>query len=137
MKIGRLFIAGVAITIFDAIIGGITCGGIFNWVYKLEPTNLWKPMDGPPGVMVYVGMLVLNLVFVFVYALFLKGIPGKNKLVKGVVFGLCVWAIGILPGMFATHTFMTVATTVVIYWTILGLVQTPLKGLILAAIYGE
>jgi hypothetical protein len=32
---------------------------------------------------------------------------------------------------------MTVATTVVVYWTILGLIQIPLEGLIIAAIYGE
>ena len=32
---------------------------------------------------------------------------------------------------------MTVATTVVVYWTILGLVQIPLKGLIIALIYGQ
>jgi len=137
MKLGRIVIAGVVLTVFDAVIGGIACGGLFNWVYKLEPTNVWKPMDGPPGMMVFVGFLILNLIFTFIYSLLFKGIPGKNRLIKGVVFGLCVWAIGMLPGMFATYTFMTVATTVVIYWTVLGLIQTPLKGLIVAAIYGE
>jgi len=87
--------------------------------------------------MFFIGALALNIIFVVVYALFCKGIPGKNKLVKGLVFGLCVFAVGTLPGMVATYSFMTVATTVVVYWTIMSLVQTPLKGLILAAIYGE
>lgn len=137
MKIGRILIAGVVVTVFNAIFGGITCGALFNWVYELEPTNIWKPMEGPPGAMFYIGSFILHIVLVFVYALVNKGIPGRNKLYKGFVFGLCVWAVGILPGMFSTYSFMTVATTVVIYWAISGLIQMPLQGVIIAAIYGE
>ncbi len=137
MKIGKILIAGVAVTIFNAIVGGVTCGCVFNWVYKLEPTNIWKPMEGGPGAMFMIGNLVLSIILSFVYALINKGIPGGNKLMKGVVFGLCVWAVGMLPGMFATYAFMTVAATVVIYWTILGLIKAPLEGMIIAAIYGE
>jgi hypothetical protein len=136
MKMGKSIIATVVITVCNAIIGAITCGGIFNWVYKLEPINVWKPMEAP-GVIYYIGTVLLNLLFVLVYATLYKGIPGKNKLVKGLVFGLCVWAVGILPGMFATYIFMTVAPTVLLYWTILALIQDPLRGLITAAIYGE
>jgi len=137
MKIGKILIAAAAISVFGIIFGGITCGWLFNWVYKLEPTNVWKPMDGPPGLAFQVGGFLLNVILVIVYALLRKGIPGKNKLSKGFVFGLCVWAVGMLPGMFSTYSFMTVAVGVVIYWTILGLVEMPIKGLIIAAIYGE
>ncbi|MFA5164207.1 MAG: hypothetical protein WC481_01415 [Candidatus Omnitrophota bacterium] len=137
MKIVRILIAAIALSIFGLIIGAVTCGGVFNWVYKLEPTNVWKPMDGPPGMVYHVAGFILNVILAAVYALFRKGLPGKNRLVKGLVFGLCVWAVGMLPGMFATYYFMTVATEVVIYWTILGLVEYPIMGLIIAAIYGE
>lgn len=136
MKTGKIIIATVVISIFNAIVGAVTCGGIFNWVYKIEPVNVWKPMEAP-GVAYYIGAILLNFLFVVVYAMLRKGLPGKNKLVKGLIFGLCVWAVGILPGMFATYMFMTVAPTVILYLTIMGLVQDPLKGLITAAIYGE
>lgn len=138
MKIRKIFIAGVAVTIFNVIVGMATCGGVFNWVYKLEPVNVWKPMgDSGPGIIFMAGSLLLSIVLSFVYALINKGIPGNNKFVKGLVFGVCVWAVGMLPGMFATYTFMNVATTVVIYWTVLGSIKTPLEGMIIAAIYGE
>jgi hypothetical protein len=137
MKIGKILIAALALSLFGAIFGGVTCGWLFNWVYKLEPTNVWKPMDGPPGLMFQIGGFLLNIVLAAVYALLQKGIPGKNKLTKGLVFGLCVWAVGMLPGMFSTYSFMTVATGAVIYWTILGLVEMPVKGLIIAVIYGK
>ena len=137
MKIGRIVIAGVVPTVLDAVVGAVTCGGVFNWVYQLEPTDVWKSMDAPPGPMVFVGILAINVILAVVYALLQKGIPGGNKAVKGLVFGLCVWAVGMLPGMFSTYAFMTVATTVVVYWTILGLIHIPLEGLIIALIYGR
>ncbi len=136
MKIGKMLIAGVVVTIFNMILGGLTCGWLFSWVYKLEPTNVWKPMTCP-GTMFIIGTLILNTILAFVYALINKGLSGKNRFAKGFVFGLCVWAVGMLPGMFATYSFMTVATTVVVYWTILGLIKSPLEGMIIAAIYGD
>ncbi|MDY6914524.1 MAG: hypothetical protein SVT52_08730 [Planctomycetota bacterium] len=137
MKIWKPLVAGLIVQVFNAIVGSVTCGGVFNWVYRLEPTNVWKPMDGPPGVTFYVGFLVLHIVLAFVYVLLKKGIPGPNRVIKGLVFGLCIWAVGTLPGMFATYLFMTVATQVVIYWTIMGLILSPIKGVIIAAICGK
>ncbi|MHC4260408.1 MAG: hypothetical protein ACYSTF_08390 [Planctomycetota bacterium] len=137
MKKWRVLIAAVVVTIFDTVVGGVTCGWLFKWVYELEPTNVWKSMGDAPSVTFYIGALVLNILFVLVYAMLAKGIPGKNRLLKGLLYGLCVWVVGILPGMFATYSFMTVATMVVIYWAISALIFTPLKGLIIAVIYGE
>jgi hypothetical protein len=137
MKIGKILIAALVVSLVSAIFAGVTCGWLFNWVYKLEPTNIWKPMDGPPGLGFYIGSFLLNAILAAVYVLLRKGIPGKNKFVKGLVFGLCVWAVGMLPGMFSTYAFMTVATGVIIYWALIGLVEIPIKGVIIAAIYGE
>jgi len=137
MKRGKILIAALAVSLFGAIFSGVTCGWLFNWVYKLEPTNVWKPMDGPPGLVFYIGGFLLNIVLAVVYSLLQKGVPGESKLTKGIIFGLCVWAVGILPGMFSTYSFMTMAAGAVIYWTILGLVEMPIKGLIIAVIYGE
>jgi hypothetical protein len=136
MKILRIVIAGAVVTVLKSLIGGLTCGWLFNWVYEVEPTAIWRQMDAPP-IGYLIASLALNILLVLVYALLAKGIPGKNKLVKGLVFGLCVWAVGILPGMLSTYMFMTVSATVVIYWTISGLVVTPLMGMIIAAIYKE
>lgn len=137
MKVGKIIIAGIVTSIVGSIIAMVTCGGFMNWVYALEPTNVWKPMDGPPSAWFYVGTLGINVILAFVYALLRKGIPGKNKIVKGIVFGLCVWAVGIVPGMWATYFFMTVNPAVVLYWLILDVIVLPIKGSIIATIYGE
>jgi len=83
------------------------------------------------------GIFFVDAIFVWVYALINKGIPGKNRFMKGLLYGLLVVLVGLIPGMISTYQYMTVATTVVIYWTTWGLVVSPLKGLITAAIYGE
>lgn len=137
MKVGKVVIAGAAVTIVNAVIGMVTCGGVFNWVYKLEPANVWRPMSGGPGAMFMLASFVVSTILALVYALINKGIPGRTTWKKGIVFGLCVWAVGMLPGMLATYAFMTVATPVVIYWTMLGLLKSPLEGMVIAAIYGE
>jgi hypothetical protein len=137
MKTVRVLTAGVVVTVFNTIVSAVTCGGVFNWVYKLEPTNVWRPMQGAPGAKFMFASLVLGIILAYVYALIQKGVPGGNKFMKGLVFGLCVWAVGTLPGMLVTHRFMIVARTFVIYWTIHALIKIPLDGLIIATIYGE
>ena len=137
MKIGKIIVAGIAVFVFNAVVGMVTCGGLFNWVYKIEPTTVWKPMSGPPGMGFMIGSFILAVIMVLVYAILRKGIPGNNQLAKGIVFGLCVWAVGILPGMFATYAFMNIARQWIVYMTIHGLIFTPVKGIIIASIYGE
>jgi len=137
MKKRKILVAGVAAGIVSSVFGAITCGGFFNWIYKIEPTNVWKPMDGAPGWDVHLGFLVLYIILAVVYAVLQKGIPGNGAFAKGSVFGVCMWAAGMLPGMFATYAFMTVAPTVIVYWTISGLISSIMTGVVIAKIYGE
>jgi len=137
MKIGKILIASIAVFVFNVIVGMVTCGWLFNWTYKLEPTTAWKPMSGPPGIGFMIGSFILGAILVSVYAIFRKGIPGNNSLARGFVFGICIWAVSTLPGMFATYAFMNVAAGWIIYMTIHGLIFIPVKGIIIASIYGE
>ncbi|MFH1691168.1 MAG: hypothetical protein ABIC68_01150 [Candidatus Omnitrophota bacterium] len=136
-KTGKVLLAALAVSVFHMVFGALTCGWLFSWVYTIEPVNIWRHMDGPPGPGFMLGTFLFNIIFVIVYVVLKKGVPGKTKLIKGLVFGLCVWAVGILPGMFVTAYFMTVAPVVVVYWILIGLIETPLKGLIAALVYGE
>lgn len=135
MKAVKILVATIVVTVLSTAVGCVTCGWLFNWVYEIEPTNVWKlkAMEAPP-MWFFASGLILNLLFVLVYAMLSKGIPGKSRTARGLLFGLCVWAVGTLPGMVATYALMTVATTVVVYWTIIGLIDYCLKGFIVALI---
>lgn len=137
MKIKRIILAIIAVAVFNFIVGMLTCGGAFSWVYKIEPTNVWKPVTSFSIPLMLATIFFIDTLFVCVYAVISKGVPGANKFTKGLLYGLLVFLVGLVPGMISTYLYMTVATTVVVYWTIWGLIVSPLKGLITAAIYGE
>ncbi|MEW5767813.1 MAG: hypothetical protein AB1797_09340 [bacterium] len=145
MRIGRILMAGLVVTIVGAVLGGLTCGWLFNWVYQLEPTNVWRGEEeitrGAFFLWLNLGNLILSIFLAFGYGLFFQGIPGSGRLTKGLTYGSYLWfypLAGRHPAgnVFYPHMFMTVATGVVIYWTIMGLVDYLIKGAIIALIYG-
>lgn len=137
MNIKKLILAVLLVTIFNILFGMLTCGSTFSWVYKLEPTSVWKPIESFSLPLMILSTFVIDFIFVLAYAIIKSGVPGKNKYVKGLLFGLLVWSVGMFPGMIMTYLYQSIATTVVIYWTIWGLIVSPLKGLIAATVYGE
>ena len=133
MKLSKLLIATLAVFVFSFVIGMVTCGGVFNWVYQIEPTVVWKKEMSFP--LLIIGEIFVSLLFVLVYAFINKGIEQENKFKKGLLYGFILYAISSIPGIIATYTFMNVSSIVILYWTIWGLIVYPLKGLIIAAIY--
>ncbi len=133
----RLVLAAVAMSAFDIVFGMISCGWLFSWVYRLEPTYVWRKMEGGPGLFFMVGMLLLHLALAIVYSYLNVGIPYESLLAKGLFFGLCLWAVSTLPMILSTYTFMSVANGVLVYWTFSLLIQKIVKALILALIYGK
>lgn len=132
MKIIRILVGGISVTIANAFIGIICCMGNFNWVYTLEPTYVWKTVKAVPDVVFYLAALGLYTILSAVYMLLKKGIPGRNKLTKGFIFGLCTWLIGTLPSIFLIYTFINISNTALIYWLLMGLVQKPTQGILIA-----
>lgn len=136
MKIRKVVLAGVAVGILKSIWGWLTCGWLFNWVYTLEPTSIWKPVGEMPFGMMSVTNILFAILLALVYAVINKGLPGKG-IAKGLCFGLFVWLVGALPGTFALGMVTIMAPGVVIYWIISFLVVNLWQGLVIAAIYGK
>lgn len=133
-QLGKIISATIALTALNFVLNIFLCGGIFKWVYQLEPVNVWKSMHSIPWGIYYFGEIIINLIFVLVFMIIKNGLPGKSKISKGLYFGVLTWAIGTLPGMFATYMFMNIAGTVVIYWTLLYLFTNPLRGVLISLI---
>ncbi|MFH1874776.1 MAG: hypothetical protein ABH859_06305 [Pseudomonadota bacterium] len=131
MKISKVILASVILTILGAAYAMLTCGWLFNWVYKLEPTCVWVSSEAMKGnffIWVNLGQLVLYFFFVLILSRFYCCVPGPCSCCKGAVYGFFVWLIGMLPGMFSTYMFMTVNKIVVLYWTVSGLIWLVLAG---------
>lgn len=140
MKYGRILLATVVITVLNMLYGWITCGWLFKWVYALPPTDVWVPESAMTGgffAWMVAGHLVISFFFVLIFARLCRCLPGSNSGLRGATYGLFVWLVGVLPGMFATHMVMTVNTIVVYYWTLSGFVWLIVAGLIAGWICGE
>ncbi len=53
------------------------------------------------------------------------------------MYGFFVWLLGAFTGIASMSFYMTISTTVVIYWIIQGLVISIISGAIVGAIYKE
>ena len=139
MDIKRILLAGVVIWVISTIFGFLTCGWLFSWVYTLPP-NIWKD----PDVMMSTGNIIGGnltglfraMVFALVYALLYKGISGEGAK-KGMTYGVLMWLVGALAVILSMPFYMTIATTVVVYWIIQALVLNLIDGAIVGVIYKE
>ena len=139
MNAKRIVIAGVVVWIVSSIFFFLTCGWLFKWVYQLPP-NIWRD----PAVIMSAGNfigsnvmgIIRGLLFALVFVILYKGIPGKG-VNKGMIYGVLVWIVGALSGMASMPFYMTIATTVVIYWIIGALVLSVINGAIVGALCKE
>lgn len=136
MKIGKIIISGIVVGILKSIWGALTCGWLFNWVYKLEPTNIWKSFDQMSFPLMNISNIVFGVLLALVYALINKCLPGKG-IIKGLWFGLFVWLVGALPGTFSLGLVTVMAHKVVTYWIINFFIVSLWQGLLISAIYGK
>ncbi|MFH1855875.1 MAG: hypothetical protein ABH836_01435 [Candidatus Omnitrophota bacterium] len=134
MKIGKMLLAALVVGILEMAWGWLTCGWLFNWVYRIEPVNIWKLGEEIPFVLMNVSTLVFAFLLAMAYNIIRKGLPGRGVFAKGLLFGLIVWIVGALPGIGSMAMFTTIAPVVIIYWLINAFVANIWKGIIIAAI---
>lgn len=139
MNIGRIFLAGIIVWIITGLYTWLTCGWLFNWVYNIPPTNIWRdPMALGAGniTLVILLSLLVGIIFALVYAFLYKGLP-KEGASKGVIYGFVIWLVGAFSGMVTMPFFMMISPWVVFYWIISGLIIFLINGAIVGAIYKE
>jgi hypothetical protein len=117
----------------------LTCGWLFKWVYDLEP-KIWLPVE---VMMLPVNMVLSHIVtivgvffFVVIFEILYKAIPQKG-VSKGMVYGFFVFLLGPFVGISSMPLYMTVSTTVIVYWLVSAFVLFLIKGAIVGKIYSK
>ncbi len=139
MNIKRLTICTIILWIVGNLYMFLTCAGLFKWIYEIPPI-IWKD----PTVMMSPAYLILGqlfgllsaFLFVLVFAVIYKGIPGE-KYIKGIIYGILIWLVGALSGIISMPIYMDIAIGVVIYWIINALIYNIITGAIIGAVYKE
>lgn len=137
MNTKKFLIAAIAVWIINGVFGWLTCGWLFNWVYQLPP-NIWKTSEEMSSNLVWMNLagILSAAAFVLVFAVIYKGIPGEGAK-KGLIYGFLVWLVSSFSGLITMPLYMTIATTVVIYWIINHLIISLITGAIVGMIYKE
>lgn len=94
---------------------------------EYQNPNLFRANSDP--------LMLLFFAHPFLIAAVLAWLWGKTKNAfgnNGIKFGFAYWIMATIPGMFATYTSMPYSSMMVLSWTISGLVQAIIAGLILS-----
>ena len=138
MNYKKIFFLGILLWLVTALFMWLSCGWLFEWIYKVSPTKLWEShkviMKLPNVIGRNFFCLLHSWIFVFVYALLYKGVP-VNGYKKGIVFGSLVWLLSSFTGFAMLGFIMKIAKGVIIYWILQSLILNWIKGFIVGIWY--
>jgi len=117
-------LAGVVIIVMGMVFGALSAD-----MYKLSPKALWKPMGGDWFMKMAVFDFITGLILAYVFSIIKGSLPGKG-LMKGISFGIMIFAVGTFLGLTMTYLTMAVRTKLIASWALNGLVNYLLAGLI-------
>jgi hypothetical protein len=98
---------------------------------EYQNPNLFRPWSDPLMSLFYLHPFVLGIVLAFVWER-IKGLFTGTMLSRGFLFGFMFWIAATVPGMFISYSSFPISLVMIASWTINGLVQALIAGLILA-----
>ena len=139
----NLAIAAVAFAILNMIVN--TLGAFADMKYYVDPANgaLWSklmmPGPAPPPAEFYLVSIIITfaigLVYAYTYTITRHAFAGKRSFKAdkqwevGTKFGVFLFLIAVLPGMFSMYLLFAVPAGLVLSWTVQGLVSSVLTGI--------
>jgi len=127
-------LAGIAMVLMDSIVWSVTQGYLAPLYAASAP--VWKPMEPMSVWLAQMWTLTISegVLFGLVYSVLYNGIPGKN-INRGLIYGVIIWLVGIVPGMGFTYISMAVPTPIIASWLFGGLIDLLVMGAVLAFVY--
>ncbi|MCS4541620.1 MAG: hypothetical protein HY929_04770 [Euryarchaeota archaeon] len=125
-------IAGIAAGVVFLVVGMVS-GFIFSPEYAATP-QLWKPMTGAWWYQIIALNFLEGILYGLIFSVLYNGIPGKGWK-RGLNFGLILWLVATVPGMSMTYLTMAVPNTIVLSWTIGGLISLVIAGPVITVVY--
>jgi len=107
---------------------------IFNVVFpslKGEYINsdLFRPWSDPLMLLIFIHPIILGFLLAWTWNK-VKPVVGGFGINKGLRFGFSYWVITSIPGMFISYSTFPVSFSMILSWTISGLIQALVAGAI-------
>ena len=132
----KIVVSGLVVGTVNLILG-MLLSQVYNFIFPLlsvEYTNsgLFRPWSDPLMSLFFLYPFILGFVLAWVWQVVKKLISGKTLFEKACKFALVYWVIAGLPGMFITYSTFQVSFTMVLTWSLSGLLEAIVAGWILA-----
>lgn len=124
-----IFIASIAVSVLSQLaMPGIT-GEYTN-------PNIFRSWTDPLMSLYYVYPLILGVILSFIWKMTKKLVKDKDYFRRGLRFGFLYWVASSIPGMFITFSSFQVSLALVLTWTVGGLFEAIVAGVILDKVNG-
>lgn len=128
---GKRFIAaGLVIFVVTQVMGYVIDNFILKSMYD-SLKGLWRPDMMSKIWVMYIMGLLFSLIFTYV---FIKGREGKG-IQEGVRYGIIIWLFVIVPMYHSMWVVFPIPYTLILKWTLYGLLTALIGGILAAVIY--
>ncbi|MGE5042418.1 MAG: hypothetical protein ACM3IJ_05990 [Candidatus Levyibacteriota bacterium] len=96
--------------------------------------SMFRPWTDPLMSLYYVYPFILGIILSFLWTKVKPLFKDKSFWKRGAKFGLLYWVASSIPGMFITYSSFNVSLTMVVVWSIGGLLEGIAAGILLARV---
>ena len=142
VRIGKLIICSVIVTIISEVVYWVGAIADMRYYTNSAYAEVWSkvmmPTAGPPPQSFYLYTLLFTFIaavlFVLVFQIVLKGVPGSGPAMRGLMYGFLVFLVAGIPAGLSMYLIVNLPAGLIWSWTIQGFVVYLLSGLIVGAI---
>lgn len=110
--------------LFNAIVPGLS--------NEYMNPALFRPWSDPLMMLFFLHPFVVGIALSWVWNVFKNIVPGVGAWRKGFNFGLAYGLVTTIPGMLISYSSFQISLWMILSWTIAGLIQTIIAGMVLA-----
>jgi len=128
--------------IWPGLLAGIVMlvlGMIVSYAFMIIPsvsadyqnTGLMRSWQDPLMMLFFLVYFIEGIIYAWVWnktRVLFKGTSVR----RGTMFGLSIWLVAMIPGMFISYTSFPLSLLTILSWTVSGLINTIVAGLIFA-----
>ena len=97
---------------------------------EFENINLFRAWSDPMMSLFFVHPFLLGIILAWVWTKVNAVIIADTDSMKGIYFGLAVWRMSTVPGMLISYSSFPISLTMIMSWTVSGLVELICLGLL-------
>jgi hypothetical protein len=126
-------LAGLVMLIIGMALGQGLNMLIPSLMAEYNNTNIFRPWSDPLGYIYFVHPFLVGIILAWIWNRAKSLFGGGSAWKRGTHLGLVFWIITTIPGMVISYASFKLSLVMILSWTVLGLIQFILAGIICAA----